>query len=1401
MEHRAVGGRTVSWFSLTGDLINLVCRKIITGIIPIISIAVVLGLSAALAPDSISAQQISNLSSSGSVISFEVSIPECFIIELPDGRVRLRIEGFGTFSPPGAPELPGRILRVAVPSGGTPRVAYEILESDRLGPLRIVRVKGERLKRGRNDIPVSEFYDLPNPWSPGYMPEIVKALKPSFMGRQRVLPVQLNPVFRDGDTYSCARRLRITVTVDGAVSNLRRSATDELVSPFWKNLYSELLVNPKDVSRFLKPTAPTPEVLKGFLSPKRLKLKVPETGLYYIKADSLMSCGLSPGLSIDEIAVAKYYYDESEPDLSRREDIPFVVVEDTTTENGSFDGNDLLVFYGVGIKDDVQAGDTVALFSDYNVYWLEEETAGKRMQEATLPSGQGSKLESFNAGVVERKDTYYFKNPPITSRDYYYVKGPVPAESSLPFECHSPADNGEFLLEITVESKETTSQQHTLQFSVRNSSGTYYLGSGTISYNNRYEFSFGPFSSSWLVDGTNELLISADEDYCYLVDHFRVDYTALFVAHDDLIDFTVGNFLGVRSVDIPGFSVNRALLVDVTDLNDCYYYLFDDSYFTPQSRSLTFGPAVTGSAGYVLSFNLEALDPKHIIVLGLGNSSAEFPTSLVELDKPSSLRGESGPFDAIIISNSQFIPTLESYISKRRSEGYRVLTADVEDVFDEFNGGNPSSDAVKRFIKFGVDHWGVDFVLLVGDANEDHKRVFSKTPPDFVPTYTFCAPVVGDYPDEVVAADMWYAFLDDMGPVSKGMISAGLQPDGSSDRSGAGRLLLSDRYPDVFLGRFPVGSDVELRAIKVKIERFEDVSMDDTWRRRVILFSDDAWSGSRDYRYHAYEKEFEESMDRVSQMIEESLPGGFDIRHLYLSHWTDSVHENLYESGPEVLSRATDSTRMYFTPSLIRELNGGCLFFSFQGHANRAVLTTEAAFATFKQYDDLDSLRTYIPNVFIGIGCHISDFARVSELSRAAFDGPNGDCFSEQMLFKPGAGAVSTYASDGFEYLSQNAALCERLHSVLFQAPPTDSVPPDRSYTGAHWILGESIVKGVIEQIDATTYGLDQVIRYHLLGDPMLRISPGPPLMRLEADWGEGWEDVEAGRFTARHGSNRCRFKFTASDVIALGGISLSRNGVDITDSLSITRLNDQDLTYSRAYEAQLDFEVSLDDESLTFTVESTDGKEVGVFSLSFDTQVHLFYNDHLEILPGTEAPHTGRFNLKVDFPAYVSHVPILLIDGVLDNSISFSVPDPVDSLHWEAEFSRTFSSGRHQLTVRVGDYEKDFVFEVTGNTLVAETFNFPNPFDEGTNIVYVLNLPADSGRLDIYNVSGTLIKSFELSRSMLDAANFTYPHVIYWDGRDSAGDGVANGTYIYILRITRNGREVSAKGKMVKLR
>lgn len=88
---------------------------------------------------------------------------------------------------------------------------------------------------------------------------------------------------------------------------------------------------------------------------------------------------------------------------------------------------------------------------------------------------------------------------------------------------------------------------------------------------------------------------------------------------------------------------------------------------------------------------------------------------------------------------------------------------------------------------------------------------------------------------------------------------------------------------------------------------------------------------------------------------------------------------------------------------------------------------------------------------------------------------------------------------------------------------------------------------------------------------------------------------------------------------------------------------------------------------------------------------------------------------------------------------------------------------------------------------------NYPNPFNPETRIVYGVPaeiLDGDAARLDIYNLAGQRIRSFEIERT---------PgwHETVWDGTNDRGQVQATG--MYVTRLTIGSMVTTNKMTMVK--
>lgn len=72
---------------------------------------------------------------------------------------------------------------------------------------------------------------------------------------------------------------------------------------------------------------------------------------------------------------------------------------------------------------------------------------------------------------------------------------------------------------------------------------------------------------------------------------------------------------------------------------------------------------------------------------------------------------------------------------------------------------------------------------------------------------------------------------------------------------------------------------------------------------------------------------------------------------------------------------------------------------------------------------------------------------------------------------------------------------------------------------------------------------------------------------------------------------------------------------------------------------------------------------------------------------------------------------------------------------------------------------------------------NFPNPFNNATQIVYQLEQPG-LAELSIFDLQGRLVKTVQNEHSEAGM------HTVVWDGKDDNGSDVASGMYLYQLRV-----------------
>ncbi|PIZ68323.1 MAG: hypothetical protein COY19_04030, partial [Candidatus Marinimicrobia bacterium CG_4_10_14_0_2_um_filter_48_9] len=127
------------------------------------------------------------------------------------------------------------------------------------------------------------------------------------------------------------------------------------------------------------------------------------------------------------------------------------------------------------------------------------------------------------------------------------------------------------------------------------------------------------------------------------------------------------------------------------------------------------------------------------------------------------------------------------------------------DIYDEFNHGVAHAEAIRSFLRFGLNHWSLKpkFVLLVGDANTNPKASKNDLSSNYIPTFFIQTRGWG-------AAEADYYFS----------------------------LLLNDDYiPDLHVGRLPCTSTEEVERVVNKLIHYESNPITGLWQNEILVIA------------------------------------------------------------------------------------------------------------------------------------------------------------------------------------------------------------------------------------------------------------------------------------------------------------------------------------------------------------------------------------------------------------------------------------------------------------------------------------------------------------------------------------------------------------------------------------
>ncbi len=1295
--------------------------------------------------------------------------------------------GAGNLAEAGRPVLPVEGSWIGVPDGMIAVARVKDVQYEELPGLP-VKPAARDTAVGRENLAImvpvyDEVFYRSAAWYPA---ELVTTGEPERLRHQRMVPLRVAP-FQIQPASGLLRRYRsieieITFVPDGS-DRLKSPRTRIPARPDgrWEGIYQGAVLNYDQAARFrTRISPPAPPAHKTARTETEYKISIEKSGIYRIPFSELAKDGFPSGISNGSIALYRRGFsrdllDAGASPFTERQ-MPVELMDENG--NGFFDGDDWILAWLPGFRDDRMIKDYDDRFAYKNVFFL--STEGTALESAHRVADLGvsgaTPLQSYPDSIRWEIDTIYEWNVPTDTTDSYFAMNELGNNRVTEVDLPHPDPSVPFAVKAKVLTHLRTNNRQTFhRFVLRSEAeGDTVLNLLVLNEKAHLFREERNRDASTLSEGTNQFRFfgSRGNDasttiagaYGYL-DWYEIHANFLYRAHDGALDFSNGPAMGDVEMEIDGFDEDEIYLFDVTDRYD--------------SRALVVNPLSDGSGRFRVTLQ-DSVSSRRRYAAASVSALLLVDENDIEPDDPTRLAETEG--DYLVVTWDDFYESLQPFVDYRNSTGYTVQRARISDVYDEFHGGIKDPLAIQNYLRYGFERWGMTpgWVLLVGDGFEDYKdkatnrggAFNNRDDFDYVPSFPDYQRVIYGSGDHWDASDPWFGLLD-------------------GDH---------DHLAELLIGRFPADTPEDVAAMTAKTMAYEEYGSDDAWRGRVMFISDDAWTFESGCIRNRLQTQFETKTREYAEDLKLSAAQGIDTVNVFLSSWTDPVHAGcpcssaLTDSNQADVDCTIRDSRATVTEKIFQELNEGVLLVNFQGHGNRMVLTHEIILRNGVDYRnrisfDLDEKTENAgrPYIFMAYGCSISEFDRWQSQSFEAV--------TEEMMKSTNGGSVATFGSTGIEFLQPNLQLNDSILKYFFKTPGViPGVAPENPppwFAGVpRWSLGEALALGLSDFVLFQSRGSAEVIRrYALFGDPALQLDALEPTFDVTVDG----VDVENGSTLIGH--------VDGSPVQIVARIHdetrLDPDSIRVFDRIG--------LVDTSGYALELDSALSTDQRAWVLTYEtSVQEGEYDVVFRAVDSNQRV-----------TEFVLSVRINVDVTFDGetvppggYVSPNPEIRIEittplAVADSSLLVSIDDiPIDhdSLFqvngnlWVVSLTPSLGSGNHVLKVSVLGQTKTYSFDVDTGFRILDLLNYPNPFRGRTGFYYDLTDNADNVQVEIFTVTGKRIRTI---RGLSARAGYN-ENPDMWDGRDADGDQIANGVYIYRLRARRGGDSAEQLGKAV---
>lgn len=745
-----------------------------------------------------------------------------------------------------------------------------------------------------------------------------------------------------------------------------------------------------------------------------------------------------------------------------------------------------------------------------------------------------------------------------------------------------------------------------------------------------------------------------------------------------------------------------------------------------------------------------------------------------------------GAVQGIIITHPDFLieaNRLSQYHKTKR--GLNIHVINITDIYNEFSSGSQDISAIRDMLrmfynKFTSPNDKLKYVTLVGRASYDYKGNTSKTKTgfintNFIPTYEeFNSTDPGSY-----CTDDFFVCLDE----------------------NEGNFLVNRETSDLMdvgIGRFPINSTAQAKAIVDKIIFYETKSSYGDWRNKLTFIADDEWT--------EYQIDFMRTIEFLSKK--------------YVSKFKKFNINKIYSNSYEPLATAGGKRFPQVNTAINNAVNKGSLIINYIGHGGEVGWSA-------RRILNVDEINAW--NVKENMSLLMT---ATCEFSR--FDDPSRLAAGELALINPNGGPIALFTTVRLVYSSSNDALNDKFNSVL--GLDSNAIMKPKTF-------GELIMQ------TKNLYATGNTRNFTLLGDPMLQLALprynvktttiNNKSIDVFTDTIKALSKVTVtGKVLDENNNIMTNFngivyptvfdKESEYPIVDLEKpVSISsfklQNNIIYKGSASVVNGN---FTFSFIVPKDIDYQYGFGKISYYANNDTTDasGYEGKVFiggtsdSVWVDNkgpEIKLFMNDE-KFANGGLVPENSLFIAKIydenginttsrgvgrDLNAVMNKNnsnTIIMNDFYQSglNTYQFgtvnynykSLPLGLNKIKFQA----------YDIFNNIGEAEIEFLVANDGKLALQNVLNYPNPFTSKTAFHFDHNKAGTDMQVlvQIYTVSGKIVKSIQKD---VTAASGHFSE-IEWDGKDDYGDAIGKGVYIYKVKVKAQGKTEEAFQKLVIL-